>query len=52
MQNDIFQKIENAPKPSFENILSKSFDLFKLTWKQCLYLCNPLKNGGILIDDG
>jgi hypothetical protein len=37
MQNDIFQKIENAPKPSFENILSKSFDLFKLTWKQCLY---------------
>lgn len=37
MQQDIFQKIENAPKPSFENILSKSFDLFKISWKDCLF---------------
>ncbi|MFC7356670.1 hypothetical protein ACFQO1_03145 [Jejudonia soesokkakensis] len=37
MEHDIFQKIENAPKPNFENILSKSFDLFKLTWKECLF---------------
>jgi len=37
MQNDIFNRIENAPKPDFGGILSRSFDLFKLTWKECLF---------------
>jgi len=37
MQNDIFTKIETAQKPDFGGILSKSFDLFKLIWKDCLY---------------
>lgn len=34
MQNDIFQKIENAKTPDFSDILSQSFDLFKKYFKE------------------
>ena len=37
MEHPIFQKIENANKPDFGDILSKSFDLFKKVWEQALY---------------
>jgi hypothetical protein len=37
MENPIFQKIENATKPDFGDILSKSFELFKKVWEQALY---------------
>lgn len=37
MQKDIFQRIEEANKPDFGAILSKSFELFKKTWEQALY---------------
>jgi hypothetical protein len=37
MENGIFQKIEEANKPDFGNILSKSFELFKKVWEQALY---------------
>ncbi|RFN59676.1 hypothetical protein [Marixanthomonas ophiurae] len=32
MEHPIFQKIEQAAKPDFGNILSKSFNLFKKVW--------------------
>ena len=37
MEHPIFQKIENANKPDFGDILSKSFELFKKVWEQALY---------------
>ena len=37
MQKDIFQRIEEAGKPDFSDILSKSFDLFKKVWEQAVY---------------
>ena len=37
MDNGVFQKIEDASKPDFGNILSKSFELFKRVWEQALY---------------
>lgn len=37
MENSVFQKIENAGKPDFGDILSKSFELFKKVWEQALY---------------
>ena len=37
MQKDIFQRIEEAGKPDFSDILSKSFDLFKKVWEQAIY---------------
>lgn len=37
MENPVFQKIENANKPDFGDILSKSFELFKKVWEQALY---------------
>ncbi|PKA82473.1 hypothetical protein ATE92_0603 [Ulvibacter sp. MAR_2010_11] len=37
MEHPIFQKIENAKKPDFGDILSKSFELFKKVWEQALY---------------
>ncbi|RMA66532.1 hypothetical protein [Ulvibacter antarcticus] len=36
MQKDIFQKIEEAKKPDFGDILSRSFEFFKLVWKEGL----------------
>lgn len=37
MEHPIFTKIENAKKPDFGGILSKSFELFKKVWEQALY---------------
>lgn len=37
MENSVFQKIENANKPDFGDILSRSFELFKKVWEQALY---------------
>ncbi len=37
MGKDIFQRIERAGKPSFSDILSKSFELFKKVWKEAFY---------------
>jgi hypothetical protein len=37
MEHPIFKKIENASKPDFGDILSKSFELFKKVWEQALY---------------
>ncbi|MCW8980762.1 MULTISPECIES: hypothetical protein [Altibacter] len=37
MEHPIFSKIENANKPDFGDILSKSFELFKKVWEQALY---------------
>lgn len=37
MEKDIFQRIETAGKPSFSDILSKSFELFKKVWKEAFY---------------
>ncbi|MBZ0327436.1 MAG: hypothetical protein K8F54_07505 [Altibacter sp.] len=37
MEHPIFTKIENAKKPDFGAILSKSFELFKKVWEQALY---------------
>lgn len=37
MGKDIFQRIETAGKPSFSDILSKSFELFKKVWKEAFY---------------
>lgn len=37
MEQPIFEKIENAKKPDFGDILSKSFELFKKVWEQALY---------------
>ena len=36
MKQDIFQRIENAPKPDFGDILSKSFDLFFKLFKEAV----------------
>ncbi len=37
MQSSIFQKIEQAPKVDFGDILSRSFEFFKKIWQQGLY---------------
>lgn len=37
MQKDLFQRIEEAEKPDFSDILSKSIELFKKVWEQALY---------------
>jgi hypothetical protein len=36
MEHPIFQRIANAPRPDFGEILSKSFELFKKVWVQGL----------------
>jgi hypothetical protein len=39
MEHSIFQRIENANKLDFGDILSKSIELFKKVWEQALYHC-------------
>lgn len=36
VQKDIFQKIEEAGKPDFGDILTRSFEFFKLVWQEGL----------------
>ena len=36
MQKDIFQKIEEAKKPDFGDILTRSFEFFKKVWQEGL----------------
>ena len=36
MEPILFEKIANAPKPDFGDILTRSFELFKKVWQECL----------------